>query len=59
MQDVTESRPVSPNVLAWLIAVLLRGALGSATVALVSRPLRHPRPPADPRSHRTRGTRPA
>lgn len=36
IKDVTESWPVSPIVLAWLIAVILRVALGSATVAVVT-----------------------
>jgi len=36
IKDVTHSWPISPLVLAWLIAVILRVALGSATVAVVT-----------------------
>ncbi|GAB2446788.1 gluconate transporter [Streptomyces incanus] len=36
IKDVTESWSISPIVLAWLIAVILRIALGSATVAVVT-----------------------
>ncbi|KAF5998771.1 gluconate:H+ symporter [Streptomyces sp. WAC00263] len=36
IKDVTESWPISPIILAWLIAVILRVALGSATVAVVT-----------------------
>ncbi|MET7648609.1 gluconate:H+ symporter [Streptomyces sp. NPDC005426] len=36
IKDVTEGWPVSPIILAWLIAVILRVALGSATVAVVT-----------------------
>jgi Gnt-I system high-affinity gluconate transporter len=36
IKDVTHSWPISPLILAWLIAVILRVALGSATVAVVT-----------------------
>ncbi|MFF5727444.1 gluconate:H+ symporter [[Kitasatospora] papulosa] len=36
IKDVTEHWPVSPIILAWLIAAILRIALGSATVAVVT-----------------------
>jgi Gnt-I system high-affinity gluconate transporter len=36
IKDVTHSWSISPLVLAWLIAVILRVALGSATVAVVT-----------------------
>ena len=36
IKDLTHSWPISPLVLAWLIAVILRVALGSATVAVVT-----------------------
>ncbi|WP_370941950.1 gluconate:H+ symporter [Amycolatopsis sp. cg5] len=36
IKEVTHSWPISPLVLAWLIAVILRVALGSATVAVVT-----------------------
>jgi Gnt-I system high-affinity gluconate transporter len=36
IKHVTEHWPVSPIILAWLIAVILRVALGSATVAVVT-----------------------
>ncbi|MFD8326043.1 gluconate:H+ symporter [Streptomyces lydicus] len=36
IKDVTHSWPVSPILLAWLVAVILRIALGSATVAVVT-----------------------
>ncbi|MFI6092933.1 gluconate:H+ symporter [Streptomyces sp. NPDC051218] len=36
IKDTTDSWTVSPLVLAWLIAVILRIALGSATVAVVT-----------------------
>jgi Gnt-I system high-affinity gluconate transporter len=36
IKDVTHSWPLSPLILAWLIAVILRVALGSATVAVVT-----------------------
>ncbi|WP_320780849.1 gluconate:H+ symporter [Streptomyces sp. CRN 30] len=36
IQDVTAGWSVSPIILAWLIAVILRVALGSATVAVVT-----------------------
>ncbi|MES4905813.1 MULTISPECIES: gluconate:H+ symporter [unclassified Streptomyces] len=36
IKDVTESWNISPIILAWLIAVILRIALGSATVAVVT-----------------------
>ncbi|MGX4689288.1 gluconate:H+ symporter [Streptomyces sp. JNUCC 63] len=36
IKDVTEGWSVSPIILAWLIAVILRVALGSATVAVVT-----------------------
>ncbi|OEU86094.1 gluconate permease [Streptomyces abyssalis] len=36
IKDVTHGWPVSPIILAWLIAVILRVALGSATVAVVT-----------------------
>lgn len=36
IQDVTDTWTVPPLVLAWLIAVILRIALGSATVAVVT-----------------------
>ncbi|MEV7082599.1 gluconate:H+ symporter [Streptomyces sp. NPDC093516] len=36
IKDVTDGWPVSPIVLAWLVAVILRVALGSATVAVVT-----------------------
>lgn len=34
--DLTGAWPISPIILAWLIAVILRVALGSATVAVVT-----------------------
>ena len=36
IKDLTHAWPISPIVLAWLIAVILRVALGSATVAVVT-----------------------
>lgn len=36
IKDVTDTWSISPIVLAWLIAVILRVALGSATVAVVT-----------------------
>ncbi|MET8435113.1 gluconate:H+ symporter [Streptomyces sp900116325] len=36
IKDVTETWSISPIILAWLIAVILRIALGSATVAVVT-----------------------
>ncbi|MFI6703628.1 gluconate:H+ symporter [Streptomyces sp. NPDC050509] len=36
IKDVTDGWSVSPVVLAWLVAVILRVALGSATVAVVT-----------------------
>jgi Gnt-I system high-affinity gluconate transporter len=36
IKDVTHGWSISPLVLAWLIAVILRVALGSATVAVVT-----------------------
>ncbi|MFI0786007.1 gluconate:H+ symporter [Streptomyces lydicus] len=36
IKDLTHSWPVSPILLAWLVAVILRIALGSATVAVVT-----------------------
>ncbi|MFE7358225.1 gluconate:H+ symporter [Streptomyces sp. NPDC057543] len=36
IKDVTEGWSISPIILAWLIAVILRVALGSATVAVVT-----------------------
>ncbi|HET6703888.1 gluconate:H+ symporter [Amycolatopsis sp.] len=36
IKEVTHSWPISPLVLAWLVAVILRVALGSATVAVVT-----------------------
>ncbi|WP_328494653.1 gluconate:H+ symporter [Streptomyces sp. NBC_00414] len=36
IKDATDSWAVSPIILAWLIAVILRVALGSATVAVVT-----------------------
>lgn len=36
IKHVTHGWPVSPLILAWLIAVILRVALGSATVAVVT-----------------------
>ncbi|WP_392674355.1 gluconate:H+ symporter [Streptomyces sp. LN785] len=36
IKDTTDSWPISPILLAWLIAVILRVALGSATVAVVT-----------------------
>ncbi|GAA3091996.1 gluconate:H+ symporter [Streptomyces rectiviolaceus] len=36
IKDTTDSWSVSPLILAWLIAVILRIALGSATVAVVT-----------------------
>jgi Gnt-I system high-affinity gluconate transporter len=36
IKDLTHSWPISPLILAWLIAVILRVALGSATVAVVT-----------------------
>ncbi|MFF2409515.1 gluconate:H+ symporter [Streptomyces sp. NPDC058092] len=36
IKDVTQGWSVSPIILAWLIAVILRVALGSATVAVVT-----------------------
>lgn len=36
IKDVTDSWAISPLILAWLIAVILRVALGSATVAVVT-----------------------
>lgn len=36
IKDVTDGWSVSPIVLAWLVAVILRIALGSATVAVVT-----------------------
>nr|WP_276311342.1 gluconate:H+ symporter [Streptomyces scopuliridis] len=36
IKDLTHGWPVSPIILAWLIAVILRVALGSATVAVVT-----------------------
>lgn len=36
IKDVTENWSISPIILAWLIAVILRIALGSATVAVVT-----------------------
>lgn len=36
IKDVTEHWPISPIILAWLIAAILRVALGSATVAVVT-----------------------
>ncbi|MFD5749537.1 gluconate:H+ symporter [Streptomyces sp. NPDC127033] len=36
IKDVTDGWSISPVVLAWLVAVILRVALGSATVAVVT-----------------------
>ncbi|MCQ8831338.1 gluconate:H+ symporter [Streptomyces malaysiensis] len=36
IKDLTDSWSISPIILAWLIAVVLRVALGSATVAVVT-----------------------
>ncbi|MEV2211746.1 gluconate:H+ symporter [Streptomyces sp. NPDC050997] len=36
IKDATDSWSISPIILAWLIAVILRVALGSATVAVVT-----------------------
>ncbi|MFE3826326.1 gluconate:H+ symporter [Streptomyces sp. NPDC059092] len=36
IKDITDGWSVSPVVLAWLVAVILRVALGSATVAVVT-----------------------
>lgn len=36
IKDLTHGWPISPIILAWLIAVILRVALGSATVAVVT-----------------------
>ncbi|MEU1804472.1 gluconate:H+ symporter [Streptomyces sp. NPDC019937] len=36
IKDLTDGWPVSPIFLAWLVAVILRIALGSATVAVVT-----------------------
>lgn len=36
IKDATDSWPISPIILAWFIAVILRVALGSATVAVVT-----------------------
>ncbi|MEV8392010.1 MULTISPECIES: gluconate:H+ symporter [unclassified Streptomyces] len=36
IKDVTEGWSISPIILAWLVAVILRVALGSATVAVVT-----------------------
>ncbi len=36
IKDVTQGWDISPIILAWLIAVILRVALGSATVAVVT-----------------------
>jgi Gnt-I system high-affinity gluconate transporter len=36
IKDLTHGWPVSPIILAWLVAVILRVALGSATVAVVT-----------------------
>jgi Gnt-I system high-affinity gluconate transporter len=36
IKNVTHGWPISPIILAWLIAVILRVALGSATVAVVT-----------------------
>lgn len=36
IKDTAQGWPISPIVLAWLIAVILRVALGSATVAVVT-----------------------
>ncbi|MFJ7999636.1 gluconate:H+ symporter [Streptomyces sp. NPDC096310] len=36
IKDVTDGWSVSPIILAWLVAVILRVALGSATVAVVT-----------------------
>lgn len=36
IKDLTHAWPVSPIILAWLVAVILRVALGSATVAVVT-----------------------
>ncbi|SCK09934.1 gluconate:H+ symporter [Streptomyces sp. WMMB 322] len=36
IKDLTHGWPISPIILAWLIAVILRIALGSATVAVVT-----------------------
>lgn len=36
IKELTHAWPISPIILAWLIAVILRVALGSATVAVVT-----------------------